>query len=363
MHKNIQEQFKVSPSLVFFLIHAVQIGVGILSFQRVIVKYAGYDSWMSILIAGIAVDIIIWMMYKILNHEKSDLVSIHKKLFGKWIGGGLSLVFVFYFFILAILTIRAYLDVIQVWMFPRVNLLSIYIVGALLFYYVISGGFRVVTGISFLGVIIPLYLILTLLFPLEFSHVRNLLPILNHSLKEIVLSSKVMVFSYLGFTTLFFYYPFIKNPEKSQKYAHFGNGFSVFLYLVTALVSFVFYSEGQVLSYLWPTLELWKIIQMPFVERFEYIGLSSWALILLPNITIYLWAASRGMKRIFSINQKKTLIAFLSILVLSSWLIIGHDQVEKLNSYVDNIGLYIVFGYIPFLFLYHVFFCKVRKSQ
>ena len=34
--------------------HSLQIGIGILGYQRVILKNAGYDAWISLIIAGIA---------------------------------------------------------------------------------------------------------------------------------------------------------------------------------------------------------------------------------------------------------------------------------------------------------------------
>ncbi|WMX58567.1 GerAB/ArcD/ProY family transporter (plasmid) [Peribacillus sp. R9-11] len=37
-----------------------------------------------------------------------------------------------------------------------------------------------------------------------------------------------MVFQFLGFETLLMFYPFIKNPEKSKKWARFGVLFTIF---------------------------------------------------------------------------------------------------------------------------------------
>jgi spore germination protein (amino acid permease) len=362
LETKIKDPLKVSSSLVFFLINSVQVGVGILSFQSVIVQYAGIDSWISILIAGLGTHVIIWMMYKILSSGKNDdIVSIQRKIFGKWVGGFLTLIFVFYFFSLTIVTLRTYIQVINVWMFPRANIIMLALLFAILLYYIISGGFRVVAGICFLGVVIPMYLILTLLFPLEFANYSNLFPVMTHSIYSILLSAKESVFSFLGFSTLLFYYPFIKKPEASQKYAHFGVMFTVFIYLATCIVSFVFYSEGQIKSYLWPTLELWKIAEMPFVERFEFIGISSWALVILPNMSLFLWASSRGIKRIFGLNQRKTLIFLLFILVLSMGFIKGHDEVEQVTNYAGKMGFIIAFVYIPILFVVITVYKKVRK--
>ena len=43
MH-TVSERFKVSPFFVFYTISSVQVGIGILQFQRNIAKEAGYDA-------------------------------------------------------------------------------------------------------------------------------------------------------------------------------------------------------------------------------------------------------------------------------------------------------------------------------
>jgi hypothetical protein len=227
----------------------------------------------------------------------------------------------------------------------------------------VEGGFRIVTGICFFGTVLPLYLILTFIFPLEFAHYDNLLPILHHSINDIMMSTKHMSLSYIGFCTLFIYYPFIKNPEKSQKWAQFGNVFSILIYLITYMVTIVFYSEEQLKTNLWPTLDLWKIIEMPFVERFEYIGISSWALVILPNIALAYWAFMRGAKQILGVNQRKALLFSLLVTLIVVPFFKTHSQIQLLKDSLSYSGYFLFFGYIPFIFISHFIYSKVKKNK
>ncbi|MBI0577302.1 GerAB/ArcD/ProY family transporter [Neobacillus cucumis] len=363
MQSTVEERFQVSPYLVLFLVNSIQVGVGVLSFQAEIVKWAGNDAWISIIISGLYINILIWMMYRVLNKEKTDIITINKKIFGKWIGNLFNIFLLIYFLLISTVIIRSYFEVIQVWMFPRLSLLSLCVIFCPLFYYIVEGGFRVVTGICFFGVMLPLYLILTLIFPLEFAHYGNLLPIFHHSINDIMLSAKQMSLSYIGFSALFIYYPFIKNPEKSQKWAQFGVVFSILIYLTTYIVTIVFYSEEQLKTILWPTLDLWKIVEMPFVERFEYIGISSWALVILPNITLAYWAFMRGAKQAFGVKQRKALLFSLFVTLIILMFIKGHDQIQILNKSLSFAGYIEFFGYIPFLFFSHIIYSKVKKNK
>ena len=79
MQSTVEERFQVSPYLVLFLVNSIQVGVGVLSFQAEIVKWAGNDAWISIIISGLYINILIWMMYRVLNKEKTDIITINKK--------------------------------------------------------------------------------------------------------------------------------------------------------------------------------------------------------------------------------------------------------------------------------------------
>lgn len=362
MKVSVREQFLISPSLAFFTVHSMQIGVGVLGFQRYVAIYTEQDSWITVLVAGATIHIIIWMMYKMLNKDQGDLISIHERTFGKWIGGFFTLLFMIYFIALGITILRTFIEVIQVWMFPVIKTWPFTLVYLIAVYYIISGGFRTVVGVCFLGVVIPFYLIFTFLAPLEFATFRNLLPVFDHSFKEIALSIKTMTLSYLGFEVLLIYYPFFKKPETSQKWVHYGNLFTVVLYLYLMLITLVYFTPDHLKRTIWATLTMWKIITFPFVERFEYIGIASWVIVILPNICLAFWAASRTAKRLFNVKQKKALLFVLLVTLIVNPFLKDRTTIDLLNSVVSQIGLYIIYGYIPLLFVCYHLMSKVRKK-
>ena len=46
-------------------------------------------------------------------------------------------------------------------------------------YYIIKGGFRSVTGICFWGIVLPIFVVFFLIYPMKYAHFRNILPILH----------------------------------------------------------------------------------------------------------------------------------------------------------------------------------------
>ncbi|MES1046476.1 GerAB/ArcD/ProY family transporter [Heyndrickxia oleronia] len=361
--QTVPENRKISPFLVFFTVTSIQIGVGALGFQRLIAKTAGYDAWISVIIAGLATNMIMWMMYKLLEMGKKDLSETHKFVFGKWIGSLFNTFFILYFTFFIITILRTYIEIVQVWMFPDFNTFWFTLFFLILCIYIVRGGFRTVTGIAFFGVVFPSYLIVLFGFTIPYSDFKHFLPLLDHSLKELIIASHQMSLTFMGYEVFLIYYPFIKEPNKSKKWAHIGLFSSTALYLYTTLISFAYYSEEQIQKYIWATLSTWKIVHLPVVERFEYVGIANWCLIILPNVCLALWCASRILKQTYKISQRKGvfIIAALSLLIIP--LLRTRQQINMINSILGNLGFLINFIYIPFLLILVWLLKKVKLKS
>ncbi|MGE8206559.1 GerAB/ArcD/ProY family transporter [Heyndrickxia sp. NPDC080065] len=361
--QTIPENRKISPSLVFFTIHGMQFGIGVLGFQRIIAQTAGYDSWISIIIAGIGTGMIMWMIFKILEIGKQDLGENHQFVFGKWIGALFNTFFILYFTLYVITIIRNYIEIVQVWMFEDLNIFLFALLFLLLCIYIVNGGFRTVTGMMFFSVALPSYLIILFGFTIPFADFRHFLPLFDHSTKEIITASKQMSLTYIGYETFLVYSPFVKDQQKSKKWAYGSILVSSLMFLYTAVISFAYYTEEQIQKYIWATLTTWKIVQLPIVERFEYIGIANWCLIILPNTSLALWCGSRMIKNTFKISQRKgvLLISVISLIIVPFFK--TRNQINKLSYLLGNIGFLVDYIYIPSLLILIWLVKKVKKKH
>jgi spore germination protein AB len=328
----------------------MQIGIGILGYQRIIAQGAGYDAWISVLITGLSLHVILWMIYKICESVKGDIVSAHTFVFGNKIGKAISFFSILYYSAYAISVVRTFIEIIQVWMFPELSTFWFTLSLMLLVIYVIFGGFRTVVGVSFFSIILPAYLIFTFVFVLKFSNFHNLLPVFDHSIKEFAISAKNMSLSYLGFEIVLFFYPFIKEPEKSKKWAHLAVLSTTLLYTGLTVLTFAYFSEEQLKRTIWATLQMWRVVQLPFVERLEYIGIANWLLIILPNICLSIWIASRLLKRIVNLKQKIGVFLIAILCLIISVFFQTREQINLLDNYIAKMGFWFTYGYIPLLF-------------
>ncbi|MEH7342958.1 GerAB/ArcD/ProY family transporter [Bacillus sp. JJ1532] len=362
MRNLIKENLLVSPFLVFYIVNAMQLGVGVLDLAK-LSRQAEQDMWISIILSGLSIHVLIWILYRILINGKGDIIAIHRELFGKWVGGTLSLIFTLYILMLGLTVLRVYVEIIQLWVFPEISIWFFCLVVLLVVGYFVINGFRVITGICFLSTLYMLPLLLSFLFPLKFAHFSNLFPIMDHSISDILVSAKVGTLSMTGFELLLIFYPFIKHPEKSQKWAHFAVLFTTFIFVYIAIITIVYYHQDQLKHIVWSTIMFWKIIELPGIERFEHFGIAAWLFIVLPIICLTIWSAHRGLIQIFPVNKRFLLVVILFFLVVAVGMIEKRTSIEKLRSIAGDAGFYFIYGYIPFLFIAQKIIYKLKGAK
>ncbi|MBT2687508.1 GerAB/ArcD/ProY family transporter [Bacillus sp. ISL-47] len=360
--QEVPDRLKISPFLVFYMIMSMQIGIGVLGYQRIIAMDTGYDAWISILFAGGCIHVIVWMIYKIGEAVNGDIVTAHKFLLGNFFGKALSSIFIGYYILYSLTVVRTFIEVIQVWMFPELNTFWFSFGFMILVVYIIFGGFRTVVGTAFFGLVLPAYLLLTFGWATKFANFYNLLPIWDHSIKEILTASFHMSLTFIGFEIILFFYPFIKEPKKSQKWAHLAVLATTLIYTVLAIITFAYFAEEQLAKQIWATLTMWKIVEMPFVERFEYIGIANWNLVILPNVCISIWIASRLVKRIFNIRQKIGVFFIVGAVLFSITFLDTREKINMLNNNIGKMGFAFTFIYIPMLFFAIMIAKKLKKK-
>ncbi|WP_310224058.1 GerAB/ArcD/ProY family transporter [Paenibacillus qinlingensis] len=345
----------ISGFFVFFLIYSSLVGVGALSFQNIIFEFAENDAWISVLLMGVSLHVIIWMIFKMLGNPAKDVIDLHRILLGKYVGNAVSLLMVAYYFIMALALFRSYIEIIQVWMFPTLQtwILSFLLISII--FYIVSGGFRVLVGYCFFGVILSTLLPLFMYFNFKYGHLDNLMPIFNHSLSDFLSSFRYAGIMFMGFDTLLIYFPFIKSPEKNRKWAQLGLFVTTCKYTILSIVTIMYYSQGLLKHTYWPTLVMIKVIEFSLIARVEFIFVSVWLLIIIPTLCLSIWSCTRIMKRVTHLKPTYSLLLILIVLFIASLLFNDRVKINWLGMHVAEICFYFIYAYIPLLFILYLF--------
>ena len=114
----------------------------------------------------------------------------------------------------------------------------------------------------------------------------------------------------------------------------------------------MYFSLGQMKHIIWPTLTMLKIIEIPLIQRLEYIVISIWFLKILATVCIFLWVACRGLKTAVQIKHRTSLLIFLAgFLIMEILFFKDRSSISQLSVFSSNIGFYFIYVYIPILFI------------
>ncbi|WP_317979696.1 GerAB/ArcD/ProY family transporter [Paenibacillus glycanilyticus] len=359
MQHRIIENYAISGYFVFFLIAVTQAAATIFNFQSLVLMNAGQDAWISIILMGVSLHLILWMIYKMLGNPAKDVIDVHQSVFGKFIGNALSLIVVGYYFLMALFFLRSYMEIIQVWVFPSLRTWVIAGLFICVIYYVVSGGFRIVAGFSFFYLaLIPL--LFWLYLPARQGDAGLLLPVLNHSLLDVIKSSKSSCIFFFGLEPLLIYLPFLKSAQKNAKWAHFALMFSTLKYTAIMIVTLMFFSQGLLRHTLWPTMSMTQIIEFSFIARFEYVFIFLWQLIIIPTVCIPIWCCTRIMKRVCSVKPGLSLPFVLAALLIAALILNERAQISAFGAFINECAIYFHFAYIPLLFIITLFANRLK---
>lgn len=343
---------KFNASLLFFIICAAQIGVGVHGFQAVIYKSAKHDAWVSILVSFLAVNLLVFVTFKLLEmYESNDIFGINLDIFGKFIGNFINLFIIIYCGMAFFAIIRNYTDVINAWVFPELSPSFIIITLLILVIYAFTAGLRVIIGICFFCFFIGLWIPVALLLPMNYANVNYLLPVLSNDLIGILKGAYYMTFTIVGFEIIQVIYPYVKEKKKAKKYVHLSVLFTMFLYLFVMIITLTFFSGEQLGKTIWATLSLFSIIRLPFLERIELITICFWMIIILPNLCLYAWSAYRGFSRLAQIKELKFIIVFSLLIFLGSLFVETRTQIHTFNNKFGAVAFYTVFVYPIILYV------------
>jgi spore germination protein (amino acid permease) len=365
---NIQYQPKpqllLSTFLLFFIIHDIQVGIGIQGFQRIVFWEANHDGWVSIILSGILTHLIVFIIIKTLQtYGSTDIYGIHHDIYGKWLGRLMSSLYIVYCLITSLVIINNYIEVIQTWMFPQVPTWILSISILLLVIYGVTGGIRVIVGVSFFNILLSLWMLGLIGFPLRYADYNHFLPVLESNITSILKGAFKMTLTVIGFEILYVVYPYLNEKKKVQKFAHLAVATTTALYLLIMLISIAYFSTGQLEKSIWATLSLFKIVKLPFIERMEYLAIAFWMLIIIPNIMLYLWAACRGMNRTFNKKETHYVWIFPFILFISSLFLNKRSQINQFNDQFATVAFYFVYCYPVILFAFVFLKRKIKRYK
>ncbi|MDQ0917392.1 endospore germination permease [Paenibacillus sp. V4I5] len=357
---------QISLKQYILIIYKTQVGIGVLSLPRDLAQTGGTDGWISLLLGWIVSILLSLVIIKIMekNPEKT-LFELLSKYFGKWVGKGLYVLWILYAVFAASVVIFSTIHIIQIWILPEMSNFILMILFIIPIYIVTKHGIRVIGLFAEFVFLISMWMPILLLFALKDTHWPFLLPIGKEGLFPILSTVKSTILSFLGFELAFILYPFLKDKKTATKGIIIANSLSLIIFLMVTIISFVRFSPDEIKDYTYPTLNLLKLIKLPFLERLEIIFLSFYLLMLFMTIVPYLYAAVLGASQLCGKQDHRPILRiWMCLWFLSSFFFLpSATQINQMGKSWGMAGTYFAYVIPMLLWLYGQLFHHARKEQ
>ncbi|AJA46724.1 spore germination protein KB [Clostridium pasteurianum DSM 525 = ATCC 6013] len=307
------------------------------------------DVWIALIFYSL-VSIPIQMIYiSLFNKYPNDSpVTYLPKIFGKYIGFILSILYIWFFAYDASRDLRDFIELTASFSLIR---LPMYITGAVFVTAIIYNVYKGIENIgnmaqiAFLIVAFSSFCILLLAYITDPNiRIQSILPIIHSGFVSLVTSGwKLSMFPYGEFVVMTMFYPFVLQRSKLRKAVIFSSileglflAVNNILFIVT--LGFEFANTND-----YPLLETLRWIHIgDFLNRLDIIFLVVLTLGGFFKISILIYAAALGIEQLFNFKHWGILCSILGVLILITSLIMARDNPEHLNI-GWNIGLKYIF--------------------
>ncbi|MBO8137607.1 MAG: endospore germination permease [Desulfotomaculum sp.] len=349
-----------------FIITGTQVGIGILTLPRLVAEGAGTDGWISILLGWLLAVTASLVIIQVMRKNPTDtLFTILRKYFGRWLGGAVSLAWILYAAFAVLTVIYSFINIINTWLLPETRSYIIMFFFAYPIYLVAAHGIRVVGRYSEFIFFFTFWMPVLLSIPVREGKFVYLLPLLKEGIQPVLMTAKSTILSFLGFELAMIWYPFLRNKKAAAKGIIIANTISLVVFLHVTLVCFVYFSPDEITNYIWPTLNIVKPIQIPFLERFEIMFLSFYLFVISTTVIPYLFTSVYGTSLVFGLkgHQNPLRIFLVVLIILTYFLSVEYKQVEALSQWWGNIGFVYAYIFPVLLLIYSFIFSRLKGRK
>ncbi|WP_096434515.1 GerAB/ArcD/ProY family transporter [Alteribacter populi] len=362
----MNDNLKITKGQLFFFIVQTQIGIGILGLPFNVFEEAQWDGWMSVLISGLAIQVVIFITYGLASRFPDELFFqyIHK-LVGRFFGKVITLIYTFYFTAVCILILVLYDQMIDIWLFPNTPnwvIMLLLITAAL---YLTREKLHIITRFYVFVSILLVLVIIILLISLTTINPLYILPIGYNGIPAILKGVLAAMQAMIGYGVFLYIFPYVAFKKKTEVLltVTYANILVTGIYTFTVAITFMFFSPQEIKLVPQPLLYMLKTFTSPIVDRLDLLFLAIWIVSVTTSLMTYLYLASLSSAQLLKGVPRKKLVTFLAFFVY--FIALGPENdltIQNLADGVDNANL-IATILIPFiLYLIAIFRGKPNKG-
>lgn len=362
----MSEKSELTPfQLALLLVHA-QIGVGMITLAVEVHNYAKSDSWISVLIAGVLIQLIIVLFVLLLKRFPGrHYFEILEIIFGKYIGKLFILVYCAYFMAIGAILFAKYTVILKSWMMPLTPQWVLVALIALVGIYAAKENLQVISRFFILATVVIFVFFGFVIYALKDANYTYILPIGQSGLMSILKGAYTTSLSFQGFEYMLFFAPLaLAKRNEILKTTTITNAFITFFYTFVVLTTHLFFSTEEFKLLTEPIFYLVKSFSFKIIERPDLIFTSMWIVLVVTSTVVLFYVISLGFQSVFKRRKRKPFVyiaTFISFLL--SNLLYGEGRIKTVTEYFGLFTLVLTIIFPIIVLFISLLFRKKGEEQ
>lgn len=322
--------------LCFFTLQT-QMGISALSMPTTIASKAGQDAWISMILGGVIVQLIImiyiWLSVRSGSYSYFEFLAL---VFGRFFGKLLLLLTVLYVvFILTVVT-ASYQQLISDWLniyTPTWVIILMLLIPSL---YLAIEKIALIARFSMLITFVIPVLFIVVLFVYAAPQFFYLLPVGSSGVNAIIQGVVPAIAALSGFEMLVFISHYLKEDKlRGLKKGMLGTGLVTlfYIFLIVSVQVFFYIDEIKIVPY--PVLYIMKALSFMVIDRIDIVFLTFWIVISTAVCINYLFVAGIGIQTLFHLSTHKySVMAITFIVFIISFSLDTKSEIRMLQDQV-----------------------------
>lgn len=297
------------------LIHT-KIGVGIITLARDVQSHANSDGWISILLAGLFIQIVIFIYGSLIKRfPNQNLFEITEIILGKVLGKLVMMLYFINLLIISAIMLTKYTVILKSWLMPLTPewvLLSFIIILAV---YVAKENLQIISRFFVLASFVIVVFIGSNFYALKQATYTYLLPIGSAGLTSILKGSITSIISFQGFEYILMIAPFVvASPQQIVKAATITNIFVTLFYTFIIITIQMIFSPEDLSLITEPIFYVVKAFSFTMIERPDLLFTSMWIILVATSGIVLLFVTSTGLNTLFGTEQRTLFVYIVAII-------------------------------------------------
>ncbi|WP_066073873.1 GerAB/ArcD/ProY family transporter [Neobacillus soli] len=362
----MKNENQISKLQMITFIIQTQIGVAFLSLPYEIHKFAKGDSWISLILTGFFMEVLVIFYLVLCNRfPKQHFFQILESILGKVLGKCFTFFYTGYFLLTGSTILVLFVYILKRWMLPYTPYWVLLFLMVSIGIYIAIENLSIIARFYFIASFILILFIVIAPIAFRDVNIHYIMPIGHSGVMNMVKGATHATLAWQGIEIILLLSPNVKATRKERvKAVTFANLFITLFYSFLTFICLIYFSKEEIRLLPQPVLFLLKSFSFKIIERPDLVLVSFWIILVGTSFISYLYSASLAGAFLIKKWTRKSLV-YLSAFICFFFAIFfnGENEIIKLTKYTTYTGLLFMIAIPVFLLILSLLFRKRQKGE